>query len=92
MPNWIVWNRIDYLQKMDLVLNNLQRLICHKAQPTNFLKKMSFNKNFIKVNVIINSCKFNLIFLQLFLKIYHKTLKEKSMYTDIVLEKNVKFY
>ena len=32
--NWIVFNRTDYLHKMDLALNNLQRLICHK-HPTN---------------------------------------------------------
>ena len=35
MLNWIVWNRIDYLIKRDLSLNNLQRLIYHKAQTTN---------------------------------------------------------
>ena len=36
MLNWIVWNRIDYLyKKMDLALNKLQRLICHKIPPTN---------------------------------------------------------
>ena len=35
MLNWIVRNRTDYLYKNDLVLNNLQRLICHKTQPTN---------------------------------------------------------
>ena len=28
MLNWIVWNRTIFI-KMDLVLNNLQRLICH---------------------------------------------------------------
>ena len=27
-------NRADYLIKMDLVLNDLVRLICHKIQPT----------------------------------------------------------
>ena len=32
MLNWIVFNRTDYLHKMDLALNNLQRLICHKTQ------------------------------------------------------------
>ena len=32
MLNWIVLNRTDYLYKMDLALNNLQRLICHKTQ------------------------------------------------------------
>ena len=29
--NWIIWNRTVCI-KMDLVLNNLQRLMCHKAQ------------------------------------------------------------
>ena len=31
--NWIVWNRTICV-KMDLALNNLQRLICHKTQAT----------------------------------------------------------
>ena len=35
MLNWIIWNRIDYLYKLNLTLNNLQRLICHKTQTTN---------------------------------------------------------
>ena len=35
MLNWIVLNRTDYLHKMDLALNNLQRLICHKTQQNN---------------------------------------------------------
>ena len=35
MLNWTVRNKIDYLYKMDLALNNLQNLICHKTQPTN---------------------------------------------------------
>ena len=35
MLNWIVWNRTVYLYKIDLALNNIQRLICHKTQPTN---------------------------------------------------------
>ena len=34
MGNWIVLNRTDYLHKMDLALNNLQGLICHKTQQT----------------------------------------------------------
>ena len=36
MLNWIVWNRTIFI-KMDLASNSLQRLICHKAQPTNVL-------------------------------------------------------
>ena len=35
MLNWIVLNRTDYLHKMDLELDNRQRLICHKTQQTN---------------------------------------------------------
>ena len=34
MLNWIVWNRTFFI-KIDLALNNIQRLICHKIQPTN---------------------------------------------------------
>ena len=34
MLNLTVLNRTDYLHKMDLALNNLQRLICHKTQQT----------------------------------------------------------
>ena len=34
MLNWIVCNRTDYLYKKNLALNNRQRLICHKTQPT----------------------------------------------------------
>ena len=34
MLNWIVWNRTICI-KMDLALNDLQRLICDKNQPTN---------------------------------------------------------
>ena len=34
MLDWIVFNGTDYLHEMDLALNNLQRLICHKTQPT----------------------------------------------------------
>ena len=35
MLNWIAWNKSIFI-KMDLALNNLQRLICHKTQPTIF--------------------------------------------------------
>ena len=34
MLNWIVLNRTDHLHKMDVALNNLQGLICHKTQQT----------------------------------------------------------
>ena len=33
MQKWIVWNRTVYMYKMDLALNDLQWLICHKAKP-----------------------------------------------------------
>ena len=33
MLNWIVWNRTSFI-KMDLALNNPQRLICHETQTT----------------------------------------------------------
>ena len=32
MLNWIVWNRIVYMYKIDMVLDNLQRLICQKPK------------------------------------------------------------
>ena len=35
MLKWIVLSRTVYLYKLDLALNNLQRLICHKTQQTN---------------------------------------------------------
>ena len=34
MLNWIIWNRTIFI-KIDLALNNLQRLIWHKTQATN---------------------------------------------------------
>ena len=39
MLNWIVWNGTVYLYKMDLALNNLQRLICHKIQTNKQINK-----------------------------------------------------
>ena len=48
MLNWIVWNRTDYLyKKIDLALNNLQRLICHKTQPTQQATKHILLKTFL---------------------------------------------
>ena len=32
IPCWIVWNKTVYMYKMDLILNNLQWLICHKTK------------------------------------------------------------
>ena len=42
MLDWIIWNRIICI-KMDLTLNGLQRLICHKTQPTNNQSKHKNN-------------------------------------------------
>ena len=42
--NWIVWNRSIFI-KMDLALNNVQRLICHKPkQPTTnkYINRISY--------------------------------------------------
>ena len=41
--NWIVWNRTVSMYKMDLVLNNLQRLMSHKTKPnqTNLMSAAS---------------------------------------------------
>ena len=43
MLNWIVLNRTDYLHEMDLVLNNLQSLICDKTQQTNQTERKGFD-------------------------------------------------
>ena len=43
MLNWIVWNRTVYLYKIDLALNNLQRLICHKPKQTNNYQLIAFS-------------------------------------------------
>ena len=32
MWNWIVWNRTFYMYKIELALNNLQWLMCHKPK------------------------------------------------------------
>ena len=45
----IVWNRTDYLHKMDLALNNLQWLICHKSQTTKPSLKKKNIKSFQKI-------------------------------------------
>ena len=42
MLNWIDLNRTDYSQKMDLALNNLQRLICHKTQQRKPIQTQGF--------------------------------------------------
>ena len=43
MLNGIVWNRIVDLYRIDLALNNLQRLICHKPNQPNKHYKMQPN-------------------------------------------------
>ena len=48
MLNWNFWNRTDFCIKMDLALNNLQKLICRKNpinQPTNHLLCLSLFQN-----------------------------------------------
>ena len=51
MLNGITWNRTICI-KMDLVLNNLQRLICHKIQLTNQLKALwSCKAKIINTNI-----------------------------------------
>ena len=50
MLNWIVWNWTDYLHKNGFGIN-LQRLICHKTQPTNrwwFRKNLKFMERILE--------------------------------------------
>ena len=49
MLNWILWNRTDYLHKMDLALNNLRGLICHKTKQTK--PNQSSSSNFVWFDV-----------------------------------------
>ena len=58
MLNWIVWNRTIFI-KMDLALNNLQKLICQKNptnQPTNQPTKNWHKeyKMFVKSDFLFN--------------------------------------
>ena len=53
MLNWIVWNVTDYLHKNGFGLNNLQRLICHKTQPTKPNQTWLFNCVYLE-NVFTN--------------------------------------
>ena len=46
MLNWIVWKWTICI-KMDLALNNLQRLICHKTQINNQLLRFEFESKII---------------------------------------------
>ena len=46
MLNWIVWNWTIFI-KMDLALNNLQRLIYHKTQATNEQQNVYFSYSYI---------------------------------------------
>ena len=45
MLNWIVWNRADYLRRIDLALNNLQRLIYLKTQQTGHIRILAYFSN-----------------------------------------------
>ena len=52
MINWIVWNRTVYLNKMDLTLNNQQRLMCHKNQ-TNKIKQTNNTEYGVKLYLMV---------------------------------------
>ena len=44
--NWIVWNRtVNMYKKIDLALDNLQWLMCHKTKPNQ--TKQSVYKSYI---------------------------------------------
>ena len=52
MLNWIVWNRTVIYIKMDLAMNKLQRLICHKTQQPNITylgRRILFSENFVNI-------------------------------------------
>ena len=62
--NWTVWNRTDYLYKIGLALNNLQKLICHKTQPTNIsllilLIHDSYKNTKLRFNLLFGAFGFN---------------------------------
>ena len=50
MLNWIVWNEVLIIIKMNLALNNLQSLLCHKT-----------NTNKYTLNATVKSQKYNLV-------------------------------
>ena len=56
MLNWIVWNRTDYFfYKVDLALNNLQRLICRKTPTTNKSFKLWRGNFYLLIKTMILS-------------------------------------
>ena len=58
MLNWIVWNRTDYLNKIDLVLNNLQTFIWHKTLTTTtaLSHEKRLDENDIIKTISMNEC------------------------------------
>ena len=50
MLNWIVWNRTNHLYKMDLALNNLERLICHKIKTNKRTKERQTHNDTRELN------------------------------------------
>ena len=70
MLNWIVWNRTVYLYKMDLALNNLQRLICHKTQINTHSEKIpsvGTRENFL-LNFKSYKCRASCIFEEIWMR------------------------
>ena len=86
MLNWIVWNRTICI-KMDLALNNLQGLICHKTQPTNQKQNSISNQHDIKQCIVkINLCHMNQFWDQpIQVDPKHYTLPEYMKWTIIII-------
>ena len=61
--NWNFWNRSVFCIKMDLSLNNLQKLIYHKPNPTKNIRKRSryFFSEFLLPNT--GWCKFSILYI-----------------------------
>ena len=74
----------NYFHKMDLALNKLQRLICHKTQPTNQPTNcISIFKTFYKISTNLLATVFLCFFLRqneviLLLKMFMRTEKNKK--------------
>ena len=58
MLNWIVWNKTVYFEKMNMALNNLQRLIFHETQTNQIL----FVEMIIKIIFFMPSYLIRIIF------------------------------
>ena len=85
MLNKIVWNRADYMYKMDLALNNLQRLICHKTHSTNQPCTNSTSYNWYNHHFHVEQCFFQfsskvqvLIFLFTFFQFYSAVSRDSK--------------